>query len=93
MSGEKPSKYFLNLQKIRMKNKTITHLITDDEREINSKKRFYEDLYAQDPPSSPLQSLSDLGLNADQVPRLSESSKNDLGLSIPLKNLGRPWAI
>lgn len=85
MCGEKPSKYFLNLQKIRTKNRTIKCLITEDGKELTSnsdilheEKRFYEDLYTQEPPSSPIRDASDLGLTMEQIPQLSEHSKNEL---------------
>lgn len=55
---EKPSKYFLNLEKLRCKEKTITHPITEsgevleDPKDILSEERnFYQNLYSQQPVS------------------------------------------
>lgn len=57
LNGEKPSKYFLNLHKIRSKTRNITHLIADDGREISSNRdilqeesSFFKKIYSQEPP-------------------------------------------
>lgn len=83
--GERPSRYFLNLEKVRAKSKTITHLINDqgdtisDAKEILAEqRRFYKDLYNQEAPSSPLDGPQQLGLNDDMIPKITEESKNRL---------------
>lgn len=51
---EKPSKYFLNLQKIRARDRSISQLVTEDGQVLSEhsdilaeEKRFFQDLYSQ----------------------------------------------
>lgn len=94
MNGEKPSKYFLNLHKIRNKNRNITHLIANDGREITSnkeilqeEKQFFENIYSQQPPTSSINSLEDLGLTCNMIPQLSEDSKNKMDAPYSVQEL------
>lgn len=56
MGGEKLTKYFLNLPKIRAKNKTISQLVTDigevltrPQDILAEQKAFYQKLYSREP--------------------------------------------
>ena len=82
--GEKPTKYFCNLEKRNYVNKTITKVINDNGTEIinqedilNEVKQFYQNLYnCRD------HLIEDVNLNNIfkdyDIPRLSEDEKNML---------------
>ena len=80
---EKPSKFFLNLEKRNFTNKNIPSLITDDEKVITDSKKilvmqkdFYQDLYSSKDSTPILNSkYSDRIKN---IPRISEEKKIEL---------------
>lgn len=52
--GEKPTSYFLNLERRNFTNKVITKIIAEDEQEftntdeiLDQQKKFYKDLYTE----------------------------------------------
>ena len=74
--GEKPSKYFCNLEKRNYVNKTVTRIVDDNGIEITDQKtiletikQFYKNLY-----TSRDDSLIDIDLNsvltANDIPKL-----------------------
>lgn len=85
LEGERPSKYFLNLHKLKARNKTISQLVTDGGRVLThprdilaEQKNFFQKLYAQDENSLVITSPSDLGLQREDIPSISETSKASL---------------
>lgn len=94
--GERPSKYFLNLEKIRAESKTITHLINDQGLTISKPKdilaeqiRFYDDLYNQLSEFPPLDNPQQLGLEWEMIPKITEDSKKKLEENYSLEELKR----
>ena len=88
--GEKPSKYFCNLEKRRHVNKTITKLTVDDGSIIQSQEgilnevlNFYKQLY-----SSRDDSIENIDLNVkldnESIPKLSEDEQNKCDADITL---------
>ena len=87
--GEKPSKYFLNLESRNYVNKTIPRLdvngkIIDDQTEIlRETQKFYADLYSE------RTNIDDIGLHDTfseiDVPKLSDVDKAKLDGPITLK--------
>lgn len=85
LGGEKPSKYFLNLQKLRRKNNTISQLIKEDGTTISDHKdilaeqvKYYQDLYSRGTSISDVASPEELGLCEEDIPSISETSKAEL---------------
>lgn len=81
LHGEKPFKYFLNLEKVRSKNNVITALVSDDGQIITEPKcileeerKFFSSLYSDKLEQAELESLENLGLLPEQVPILSQTS-------------------
>lgn len=84
-NAEKPTKYFLNLQKIQAKNKIITELIDDQGRTLTQhseileeQKNFYQALYNQSFPEEELHDLEQIGLTREMVPTLSDVDRERL---------------
>lgn len=85
LQGERPTKYFLNLEKIRSKNKAISELINEhgkvirDRKEILEEERsFFQSLYCRNDESEVLSSLEQLNLERDSVPRISAQDQERL---------------
>lgn len=83
--GENPSRYFLNLEKMHSKNKTITQLITKERTVLTNPSdilaeewQFYQALYSQPAPTEELRSEEALGLEVDTIPRISDIDRNKL---------------
>lgn len=80
MEGEKPSAYFLGLEKRRAKNPTITALrdhsgqVLITNKEILDRQRSYFDNIYQECPDS-LNPLDDLPLTREDVPKINDLSK------------------
>ena len=95
IDGEKPSKFFLNLEKHIVSEKYIPCLregntIIKDQAEIESKIReFYADLYGNKDDQLGNVSIEEyIGLEAsEKVPRLDDKDKNDLEGEITLDEL------
>lgn len=84
LNGERPTKYFMNLQKIRSKTKNITELIDDSGRSttdpkgiLDMEKRFFEKLYLQKT-SENLIDLAQLGLHQEGIPQITDLDKQRL---------------
>lgn len=78
LHGERPSKYFLNLEKIRSKNRMIMELINDQGEVINDQRKkleeekaFFQPLYCREGAEEELTSLDQLNLDREVVPRIS----------------------
>lgn len=83
--GEKPSKYFLNLQKKKTKNQTMSqiydndgNLTTDPRKILETTSSFFEKLYCNKPDLVPLDSLD---WNALNIPKIQDTSRE--GLEVP----------
>lgn len=79
MYGERPSSYFLGLEKRRSKANTVTALVdgtgltvTDNEDILNMERDYFTEIYKEDPSS--LSPIEDLPLTPDDVPRISDLS-------------------
>ena len=86
--GEKPSKFFLNLESKNMINKNMTELetdmgkITDQGKILEAVKRFYEDLYKKEIPKNQPE------YNPNITPhKISETDKNTLESPITKEEL------
>lgn len=78
--GEKPSAYFLGLEKRRGKSKTITtlqdeegHLLMNNTDILEYEKRYFTKIYTEIPDD--LSSLEDLPLQKEDVPQVSDSHR------------------
>lgn len=83
--GERPSKYFLNLEKVRARDRCITQLISEDGSVVTEQssilaeeKHFFEELYTQPKPTLDHSSIQDLGLSEDQIPTISDLDRERL---------------
>ncbi|KAL9982125.1 hypothetical protein ACROYT_G010930, partial [Oculina patagonica] len=81
--GEKPTKYFFNLEKRNYNRKTINEIRTEDNVEIREEKEilkaiqaFYEDLYSSKIISS--QEQFDLFTENVSFPKLSDEDRDEL---------------
>lgn len=70
--GEKPTAYFLGLEKRNMKNNTITslldsvgHTVTDNKTILQMEKEYFENIYSEDP--AKLDPLDLLPLELDRI--------------------------
>lgn len=69
--GEKPSAYFLGLEKRKSKNKSITalkddngHALTDRKDILSYEKKYFSDIYCEDPSTlAPLENLDTQGID------------------------------
>lgn len=75
LNGERPTKYFLNLQKIRSKSKTATEIedddgnvITDPKKILEVQRKFFSELYDQ-PVTDQLSDIELLGLSSNDIPQ------------------------
>lgn len=75
--AEKPSAYFLGLEKRRGKTKTVTslqneegHILTNNMDILEYQKRYFSKVYEESP--STLQSLDDLPLQKEDIPQVTE---------------------
>lgn len=80
LQGEKPTAYFLGLEKRNSKNNTITslldangHTITDNKTILQMEKEYFEDIYTEDP--TKLDPLDLLPLNEEDIPIISELNR------------------
>ena len=80
---EKPSNFFLNLEKRNFTNKNIPSLITEDEKVITDSKKilvmqkdFYQDLYSSKDSTPTFNSKYSDRIN--NIPRISEEKKIEL---------------
>ena len=87
--NEKPTKYFLNLEKINFNDKLISQLkkengiITDQSKEIlNMIHDYYSELYTNKESEEISNDDSNLFLNAENVSQLSDTQKKNLDLPI-----------
>lgn len=78
IGGERPTRYFLNLQKIQARDKAITELINEEGQSITDhadilaeEQKFYRALYCQVRPDEDLGEVEQLGLQKESVPTLS----------------------
>lgn len=88
--GEKPSKYFTNLEKRHYVNKTITKLknrsnveVTDQKDLLQEMKSFYSDLYKDKDDSLDVVDL-DILLNNTDAPKLNEEMREELERNISI---------
>lgn len=81
--GEKPSGYFLNLEKRQTRDRTLSSVVCSDSDVVTSNpkeilqecSKFYEDLYTQENPNlAPTQDILD-AINQLDHPRLSDQAK------------------
>ncbi|PJE77965.1 hypothetical protein CI610_03104 [invertebrate metagenome] len=92
-SGEKPTKYFCNLEKRNYVNKNITKIIQGDGKIINDQddllneiKNFYENLYASK--DNELEEVDlDILLGDYEVPKIDNEIKSELDRPITMKEL------
>lgn len=85
LHGERTSKYFLNLEKIRAKNRAISQLVTEagdiveDPKDILEEQRiFFKNLYCKQDEGADLQSLEQLNLAEDLIPKINDMDKRRL---------------
>ena len=80
--GERPTKYFFNLEKRNYNRKTITELQTDDNEIVKEDKilekieKFYKDLYSSKITVS--QTNFDKFIEDIEIPKLDNEEKNEL---------------
>ena len=89
LSGEKPTKYFLNLEKQRAVSKTIQRLEMEDGRMLTVGKEileeirtFYQKLYTSSGP------IDKSYVDKLEIPRLPDEVKNELEEEIMVEELG-----
>lgn len=80
MLGEKPTAYFLGLEKRASKDKTILSLkddagciISDNSEILEIERRYYERLFTEDPDT--LDDIENLPLREEDVPKISDISR------------------
>lgn len=78
--GEKPSAYFLGLQKRQSKDKSITmlkdetgQLLTDPKDILAYEKRYFEDIYSED--ITKLDPIQDFPLTREDLPQVTDSHR------------------
>ena len=88
--GERPIKYFFNLEKRKYNRKTITELQTDDneivkeeDKILETVEKFYEDLYRSKITVS--QVVFDEFIEDIEIPKLDNEEKNELEGLLPLE--------
>lgn len=81
MHGERPSAYYLGLEKRAAKYKTITSLksdsgtiVTSNTEILNLEREYFANIYTEDP--SILSPLDDLDINGDDIPTISDLSRD-----------------
>lgn len=99
--GERPTSYFLGLEKRQAKEKTITSLIDEHGRILNNnaeilryEKRYFENIYTEDP--STLQPVYNFPLTKEDGPQVTDSHRQIMNLPFShhdfhtaLKNLNK----
>lgn len=99
--GERPSSYFLGLEKRQSKEKTITSLKDENGRLLTSnqdilayEKRYFSDIYNEDP--SQLHPIQNLPLSKEDIPQVTDSHRQLINLPFThrdfhtaLKNLNK----
>lgn len=80
--GERPSKYFLNLQKRKAKNNTMSqiydgsgHLTSDPRKILEATGSFFEKLYCDETTTAP---LDEMDWNSLNIPKIRARSKENL---------------
>lgn len=80
MAGEKPTAYFLGLEKRKSKGKTISvlqdnqgHLLTNNKDILNHGKQFFQIIYTEDPSS--LTSIHETTIFDTPIPQITELSR------------------
>lgn len=83
--GEKPSAYFLGLEKRQSRNKCITALkndsgtiLTDPAEILAFEKKYFSEIYQEDP--AQLRPVEDIKTDRYQLPQVTESHKNLISL-------------
>lgn len=78
--GEKPTAYFLGLEKRKLKENTISSikdengtLLTSNADILVFEKRYFENIYKEDP--NALHTLEDLPISPDDTPKISQMHK------------------
>lgn len=83
--GERPTAYFLGLEKRQYKEKTLTsikdengHVLTNNTNILDYEKRYYSYIYKED--TATLESLDNLPIPNDEIPQVTEAHRkmNDL---------------
>lgn len=89
LQGEKPTAYFLGLEKRRSKDNTITsllhsdgHTVSDNKEILEMEREFFSKILTEDP--SELDSLDLLPLHAENVPTISGMNR---------RHINRPFTI
>lgn len=92
LMGERPTSYFLSLEKRSAKDKTISalrnkngNLVTSNKEILATQKEFFGGIYREDP--SLLSSLDNFPLSPENVPQTSEQNKNLLELPFSEREL------
>ena len=84
--GEKSSKYFFNLERYRVNNKSITKLVDDEGNEVtgtenilNEEVKFYSTLYTSqcNTDLNAQEGLTQLGLSLEDIPKVTENNKDE----------------
>lgn len=90
--GERPTSYFLGLEKRLAKDKTITalrnkdgNIVTSNKDILATEKEFFENIYKED--SASLSSLDHLPISPEDVPRISEQQKTLMDLPFSPREL------
>lgn len=85
LHGERTSSYFLNLEKIKTKNRTLSQLvndrgdIVDEPKQILEEQRiFFEKLYCKQDEGTDLQMLDQLQLSEDHIPKITDMDRRRL---------------
>lgn len=89
--GEKPTAYFLGLEKRRGKNKTITSLqdengiiLTNNKDILEYEQRYFKNIYEEE--SATLSPLDEFPLQAEDLPQISESHRTMANLPFSLRD-------
>lgn len=99
--GERPTSYFLGLEKRQSKEKTITsmrdesgRILTNNMDILSYEKRYFSNIYEEDP--STLPPIQDIPLTMEDVPQVTEGHQQIMGLPFShrdfhtaLKNLNK----
>lgn len=92
MLGEKPSAYYLGLEKRMMKGKTMMalrneqgQLISDNKEILTLQKRHFERIYTEDPTS--LEPVETLPLSQDDIPQVPDFKKISINRPFTLEEL------
>jgi hypothetical protein len=96
--GERNTKYFLNLEKIRYKAKCITALVDESDNEITKaedileyEKSFYKKLYTETIVSDAeeTKTAARLFLEGEDIPKISEENKQKCDAEINIIEVGK----